>query len=79
MIRKTLIGLAAAAAMTTVAASTASAGFKVVIGAPFFGGYYGPGYYGPAYAPCPKVFVGYKKIWNGYYWIKVPRYKHLCY
>ncbi len=79
MIRKTLIALAAAAAVTTVAASSASAGFKVVIGAPYFAGYYGSGYYGPAYAPCPKVFVGYKNIWNGNHWIKVPRYKHLCY
>ena len=79
MIRKTLISLAAVAAVTTVAASSASAGVRIVIGAPYFGGYYGPAYYEPAYASCPKVFVGYKKIWNGYYWVKVPHFKHLCY
>ena len=73
MIRKTLIGLAAAVAVTAAAASSASAGFKV-----YFGGYapyYGYNYYAPV---CPKVLVGYKTIWNGYAWIQVPRYKRVC-
>jgi hypothetical protein len=78
MIRKTLIGLAAAAVVTAAAASSASAGVKFYVGAPYFGGYYG-GYYGPAYVPaCPKVFVGYKTVWNGFGWVQVPRYKHVC-
>ncbi len=85
MIRKSLIGLAAAIAVTAAAASSASAGVRVVIGAPFLGGYYGPAYYGPGYygagyvAPCPKVFVGYRKVWNGHHWIRVPRFRRVCY
>jgi hypothetical protein len=84
MIRKTLIGLAAAAALTGIAASSASAGVKIHIGAPYFGGYYGA-YYGGYYAPyyggynCTKVFVGWKKFWNGYHWVKKPIYKKHCF
>ena len=79
MIRKTLIGLAAAVAVTAAAASSASAGVKVVVGAPFVSGYCGPAYFGPVYAPgCPKEFSGYKTVWNGHHWIRVPRFKHPC-
>jgi type 1 fimbria pilin len=73
MIRKTLIGLTAAIAVTAAAASSASAGVKFYVGTPYFGGY--NNYYAPA---CPKVFVGYKTIWNGYGWVQVPRYKRIC-
>ena len=79
MIRKTLIGLAAAVAVTAAAASSAWAGVRVVAGAPLAGGYYGPLYFGSVYAPgCPKLFSGYKTVWNGHHWIRVPRFKHAC-
>jgi hypothetical protein len=80
MIRKTLLGLAAATAIIGASASTASAGVHVNLG---FGGYgYGPywgGYHAPYYGHhCKKVFVGYKKVWNGYGWYKKPIYKKRC-
>jgi hypothetical protein len=79
MIRKTLLGLAAATAIIGASASTASAGVHINLGfggygygyAPVYGGYYG-GYH------CKKVFVGYKKVWNGYGWYKKPIYKKRC-
>lgn len=78
MIRKTLLGLAAATAIIGASASTASAGVHINLG---FGGY-GYGYapvYGGYYAPtCQKVFVGYKKIWNGYGWSKKAIYQKRC-
>jgi len=73
MIRKTLIGLAAASVMTVAAASTASAGVKVYFGAPYFGAYYG-GYYGH----CHRVIVGWKTVWNGWRWTQVPRKRRVC-
>ena len=86
MIRNTLIGLAAAVAVTAAAASSASAGVKVYFGVPHFGGYYGAyyggyynSYYAPGYfAPCHKVTVGHKTVWNGYGWITVPVKKKVC-
>jgi hypothetical protein len=76
MIRKTILGLAAAAAVATAAASSASAGVSFYFGAPYIGGYYGPTYYAPTY--CKKVIVGYKTVWNGYGWIQVPVKKKIC-
>ncbi len=80
MIRKTMLALAAVAAMTA-AGSTANAGVRVYFGAPVFGwGYHTPhyaryyGYYG-----CPKVFVGYKRYWNGYRWHTRKVFRRICY
>jgi len=73
MIRKTLIGLAVASVVTAAAASSASAGVKVYFGAPYFGGYY-VGHY----APCHKVVVGWKTVWNGWRWVDVPRKRRIC-
>lgn len=70
MLKKTLMGLAAAAAITTaaLAPSTASAG-KIKVGVHF--GLYGPGYvgvYSPYYAPrfYRKCFFRWKKVWTPY-------------
>jgi len=79
MIRKTLLGLAAATAIIGASASTASAGVHIGIGLGGFG--YGPvygGYYAPYYPTCQKVFVGYKKVWNGYGWYKKAIYQKRC-
>jgi hypothetical protein len=69
MIRNTLLGLAAAAALA-LTASAASAG------------YYGYGYYGyttyqPTYV-CKKVIVGYKTIYGYYGYQQVPVFKKVC-
>jgi hypothetical protein len=80
MIRKTILGIAAAAAMMAAAATSANAGVAIGIGFGGFGGYggyggwgpgpgygygYGGGYY-PAYDGCRNVIVGYrtKKVWK---------------
>lgn len=78
MIRKTAFGLVAAAATLAAAmgatASTASAGVKFNI---HVGGY---GYYAPYYGfHCKRVFVGYRKVWTYYGWVKKPIYKKYCY
>ncbi len=73
MIRKTLIGLAAACVVTVAVASSASAGVRVYFGTPYFGGYYN--HY---YAPCHKVVVGWKTRWNGWRWVQVPRMRRVC-
>ncbi len=83
MIRKTMLGLAAVAALTA-AASTANAGVRIYFGGPTFGWGYQTHYYGGYYAPysyygCPKVFVGYKKFWNGYHWKTRKVFKRICY
>lgn len=81
MIRKTLLGIAAATALIGASASTASAGVHINLGfggygyAPYYGGYYAP-YYGGYH--CKKVFVGYRKVWNGYGWYKTPIFKKRC-
>jgi hypothetical protein len=83
MIRNTLIGLAAAAALTAAAASSANAGVKVYFGGPgfgwgpYYGGYYQP-YYGGYYG-CQKIFVGWTKYWNGWKWKKKKVFKTACY
>ncbi len=68
MIRKTALGLAAAAALAatagTAATSSADAGIRFYVGAPYYGGYYCDYYYG-----CPGGFYGYRyygghKHWN---------------
>jgi len=74
MIRKTILGLAAAAAITGATASTASAGVHVNIG---FGPYWGGGY-NHYYGHCQKVFWGYKKVWTYYGWVKKPIFKTRC-
>ena len=95
MIRKTVLGFAAAAVIAigmAATAATASAGAKVHFhfGAPAYGlGYpapYGYGYPAPYVygAPivnyhCPKVFVGYKKVHTKWGWKTQPMYKHQCY
>lgn len=77
MIRKTILGVAAATALVA-SASAASAGVHINLGfggygyAPVYGGYYG-GHYG-----CDRVFVGYKKIWTYYGWVKKPIYRKVC-
>ena len=87
MIRKTILGLAAVAALTA-AASSADAGVKVYFGgpgygwgyhAPYYGAYYG-GYFGGYYGGynCHKVIVGWKKYWNGHHWKKKPVFKKIC-
>jgi len=77
MIRKTFIGLATAAVVTAAAASSASAGVRVYLGAPVFGPYYG-GYYGVTYRHCHKTIVGWKTVWNGWRWVQVPRKRRVC-
>ena len=72
MIRKTILGIAAAAALMGAAATSANAGVAIGIGFGGFGGGWGPGYgygggYGyPAYDGCRSVIVGYrtKKVWR---------------
>ncbi|MGE0211676.1 MAG: hypothetical protein AB7S41_08280 [Parvibaculaceae bacterium] len=85
MIRTTLLGLAAAAALLGASATTASAGVTINLGYghygyanPYYGGYQAPPpYYGGGY--CKRVFVGYKRVWNGYGYYKKPIYKKRCY
>jgi hypothetical protein len=79
MIRKTILGIAAAAAMMGAAATSANAGVGIAIGFGGYGGGWGPGWgpgygygygygYGgsPAYDACRSVIVGYrtKKVWR---------------
>lgn len=77
MLRKTVLGLAAAAALAATA-STASAGVSIHFGGygPYWGGYYAP-YYGGYH--CKKIFYGYKKVWTYYGWVKKPIFKKKCY
>ena len=75
MIRKTLLGIAAAAALMGAAASSANAGISIGIGygghgwGHGWGGGYGWGGYGygyePVYDDCRSVIVGYrfKEVW----------------
>ena len=90
MIRKTVLGFAAAASFAiamAATASTASAGANVSFhfGGPVFGyGYHAPyGYYGygapiVSFHSCPKVFVGYEKVMTHYGWEKRPIYRRHC-
>ena len=78
MIRKTLLGIAAAAALMGAAATAANAGISIGIGygghgwghgwagGYGWGGGYGYGYgYEPVYDDCRSMIVGYrmKKVW----------------
>ena len=70
MLKKTLLGLAAAAVITTaaLAPSTASAG-KLHVKFGFYGGGYGVSYYNPYYAPryrFRRCHYHTKKIWTYY-------------
>jgi hypothetical protein len=69
MLKKTLLGLAAAAAITTaaLAPSTASAG-KLHIKFGFYGGGYSVGYYNPyyGYRRYRRCHYHWKKIWTSY-------------
>ncbi len=84
MNRTLICGLAAAAALTCVATAPASAGVRFYFGAPGYqyAPYYPrPYYYQPQYRPayvCRWVVVGYKRVWNGYYYITVPRKRQVC-
>jgi hypothetical protein len=85
MNRTTILGLTAAAAVAIAAVAPASAGVKFYFGAPAYSGYapyYPPTYYQPYYAPpvysCQWVIVGYKTVWNGYAWVKVPKKQKVC-
>ena len=75
MFRKTILGFAAAAAVTAIAlggtATTASAGKY------FKGHHYHYGFYKPHY--CKRIFVGYRKVWTYYGWKLKPWYKKVCY
>ena len=69
MLKKTLMGLAAAAAITTAALAPSTASAKVKIGLHFGG--YGHGYVGihaPYYAPYGyrKCFYRWRKVWTPY-------------
>lgn len=73
MIRNTILGIAAAAAVTAIAlggnATTAEAhGYK--------GGYH-YGYYKPYH--CKRYFAGYRKVWTYYGWRLKPYYKRRCF
>jgi hypothetical protein len=76
MIRKTLLGIAAAAALMGAAATSANAGVVIGIGFGGYGGGYGWGHHGwgggygyggwtPGYDDCQSVIVGYrfKEVW----------------
>jgi hypothetical protein len=78
MIRKTLIAAAAAATMALglgAATAPANAGVNIQFG----GGYYAPGWYTPVYHygyghhKRPPRHCHIKKVWDGYYWVKVKR------
>jgi hypothetical protein len=74
MIRKTILSLAAVAALTA-AASSANAGFKVYLGTP----YYGPSYGYCDYYNCAPVYYGYygyNKHWKHYNKHWKHNYKH---
>ena len=44
----------------------------------YYGGYgYAPAY-GSGYAPCPRVFAGYRNYWDGYGWVRKPVYRRDC-
>lgn len=74
MIRKTLLGLAAAAAITGATASTASAGVHINLG---FGPAWG-GYHAPYYGHCKRVFWGYQKVWTKWGWKNKAVYRTRC-
>jgi hypothetical protein len=89
MIRKTVLGLAAAATLAVAmatSASTASAGAKIhfSVGVPAYG--YGYGYHTPyahvgpvyGYYSCRNVIVGYKKVHTHKGWKKRPIYRRHC-
>ena len=67
MIRNTVLGLAAAAAlaMTASAASAHS-----------YGGYYNKGY--GHYYNCKRIFLGYRSVWTYYGYVQKPIYKKVC-
>ena len=80
MIRKTILGTAAAltlglAALAPTAASAGGPGFHVHIGGGggYWGGGYGGGYWGPS------CFVKKVKVWNPYLGHYVWKKKHICY
>lgn len=77
MIRKTILGLAAVAALSATAMTTASnnanAGVRFVIGVPYYGGYYSPcGYYGCA----PVYYGGYYGYHHRHHWKYWKHHKH---
>jgi hypothetical protein len=86
MIRKTLLGLAAAStlAIAALAPSTASAGgpsFSINFGGGYGGGYgygpyYGAGYYGDYYGGCDYKEV---KVWSNKWQKFVWKTKKICY
>ena len=83
MNRTLIFGLAAAAAVTCAATAPASAGVKFYFGAPAYqyAPYYPPAYYVQPryrYPVCRWVIVGYKRVWNDYRYVKVPRKRKVC-
>jgi hypothetical protein len=85
MIRTTMLGLAAAAALAMAAVAPASAGVKFYFGAPAYSGYApyypAPYYTAPVYRQkvCDYYIVGYKTVYNGYGYVQVPIKKKRCY
>ena len=94
MIRKTILGIAAAAALMGAAATSANAGVAIGIGFGGYGGGWGPGWgpgygygygggYYPAYDACRSVIVGYrtKKVWrNGMVrFVQMPIWRTRCF
>ena len=69
MLKKTLLGLAAAAVITTAALAPSAASAKVRINLGFYGPGYSVGYYNPYYAPryrFRRCHYHWKKIWTSY-------------
>jgi hypothetical protein len=66
MIRNTILGLAAVAALAMTASAASAHGY----------GYYKPYY--KSYNYCPKVFVGYKTVWTYYGYVQKPIYRRVC-
>lgn len=89
MIRRTLIAAAAAVGIGAAALGTAATPADAKVYLHFgFPGFY-PGYY---YAPPPVYYVprygyrtrcwrkrrGWRRVWNGYRWVKRRRYVRVC-